>query len=70
MPLRSMYCYTCDSDEQHRPLTGKEEAWLRQRTGQRNVDGHFMCTAPACRNIRTGFDKHPYEPVIRVPPSD
>jgi hypothetical protein len=65
-----MYCYTCDSDEQHRPLTAPEKVWLKSQTHQRNVEGTFMCKAPSCRNVRTGFNKRPYEPVIRVPLPD
>ncbi|MFJ6360895.1 hypothetical protein ACIQIE_06855 [Streptomyces globisporus] len=70
MPARAMYCYTCDSDEQHRSLTATEKTWLRGRTGRRSVDEFFVCEAPECRNVRSGFNKHPFDPVIRVPPPD
>ncbi|MET7642549.1 hypothetical protein ABZS83_02665 [Streptomyces sp. NPDC005426] len=70
MPPSRMYCFTCDSDEQHRPLTGNEKVWLKNRTGRRTVDEFFMCTAPSCRNVRSGFNKRPFEPVIRVPLPD
>lgn len=70
MPSGIKYCYTCDADEPHRPLTGPEKAWLKSQTGQKNVDGYFMCEAPKCRNIRTGFNKRPFDPVIRVPLPD
>lgn len=70
MPSRAMYCYTCGSDEEHRPLTTTEKDWLRNRTGRKAVEEFFMCKAPECRNLRTGFNKHPFDPVIRVPLPD
>ncbi|MER5985745.1 hypothetical protein [Streptomyces sp. NPDC001787] len=70
MPPSTMYCYTCDSDEQHRPLTSLEKAWLKSQTRQKNVEGLFMCKAPSCRNVRSGFNKRPYDPVIRIPLPD
>lgn len=70
MPPAPKYCYTCDSDEEHRPLTAKEKVWLKNRTGRRSVEEFVMCTAEGCRNLRTGFDKHPFDPVIRVPLPD
>ncbi|MFD3638958.1 hypothetical protein [Streptomyces griseus] len=70
MPSRAMYCATCDSDEQHRPLTADEKTWLRARTGRRSVDEFFVCKVPNCRNVRSGFNKHPFAPVIRVPLPD
>ena len=42
-------------------------AWLKERTSRRNVEGFFMCTAPNCRNVRAGFNKRPFDPVIRIP---
>ncbi|MFJ9034036.1 hypothetical protein ACIRQP_37310 [Streptomyces sp. NPDC102274] len=65
-----MYCYTCGSDEEHRPITDSEKVWLRNLTGQKNVEAFFMCTKSGCRNLRTGFNKHPFDPVIRVPLPD
>jgi hypothetical protein len=65
-----MYCYTCRSDEQHRRLTADEKTWLKNRTGRKSVEEFFMCTAPGCRNLRTGFSQHPFDPVIRVPVPD
>ncbi|MFE7245990.1 hypothetical protein ACWD4L_39490 [Streptomyces sp. NPDC002596] len=70
MPPDTMYCYTCDSDEQHRPLTRDEKVWLKNRTGRRTVEEFFMCKAPSCRNVRSGFNKRPFDPVIRVPLPD
>ncbi|MFF0333766.1 hypothetical protein ACFYUM_14425 [Streptomyces fimicarius] len=70
MPARTLYCYTCDSDEKHRPLTAGEKTWLRGRTGRRSVEEFFMCEAPSCRNVRSGFNKRPFAPVIRVPLPD
>ncbi|MDH2393093.1 hypothetical protein QCN29_30820 [Streptomyces sp. HNM0663] len=64
---QKMYCYTCQSDEQHRPLMADEKIRLKNRTGRKNVDDVFMCTAPNCRNLRTGFNKRPFDPVIRMP---
>ncbi|MEV7405873.1 hypothetical protein AB0N93_36605 [Streptomyces sp. NPDC091267] len=70
MPPAVKFCYTCDSDEPHRSLTGNEKTWLKNRTGRKNVDEFIMCKAPSCRNVRSGFNKHPFEPVIRVPLPD
>lgn len=70
MQPRQMYCFTCDSDEQHRALTTNEKVWLRAHTGRRAVEEFFMCGAPGCRNLRTGFNKRPFVPVIRVPLPD
>ncbi|MGW3658937.1 hypothetical protein ACWD6R_26115 [Streptomyces sp. NPDC005151] len=70
MPPDTMYCFTCDSDEQHRPLTRNEKVWLKNRTGRRTVEEFFMCKAPSCRNVRSGFNKRPFDPVIRVPLPD
>lgn len=65
-----MYCYTCESDEEHRRLNATEKVWLKNRTGRKTVEEFFMCKAPGCRNLRTGFNKRPFEPVIRVPLPD
>ncbi|MDQ0793363.1 hypothetical protein [Streptomyces sp. B1I3] len=70
MASRPMYCSTCDSDEEHRSLTPGEKAWLKDRTGRKAVEEFFMCKAPECRNLRTGFNKRPFDPVIRVPLPD
>ncbi|MFJ2116303.1 MULTISPECIES: hypothetical protein [unclassified Streptomyces] len=70
MRTDTMYCYTCDSDEQHRPLNATEKLWLKERTGRKSVEEFFMCKAPSCRNLRTGFNKRPFDPVIRVPLPD
>lgn len=70
MPPNTMYCFTCGSDEEHRPLTGNEKIWLKNRTGRRTVEEFFMCKAPSCRNVRSGFNKRPFDPVIRVPLPD
>ncbi|KAK1184838.1 hypothetical protein B7755_046205 [Streptomyces sp. NBS 14/10] len=70
MPDPKMYCYTCQSDEQHRRLTAGEKVWLKNRTGRKSVEEFFMCTRTGCRNLRTGFNKHPFDPVIRVPLPD
>ncbi|MFB7534570.1 hypothetical protein ACFC0C_41515 [Streptomyces sp. NPDC056178] len=70
MPADTMYCYTCESDEQHRRLNATEKVWLKNRTGRRTVEEFFMCKAPGCRNLRTGFNKRPFDPVIRVPVPD
>jgi hypothetical protein len=29
-----------------------------------------MCKAPDCRNVRAGFNKRPFDPLIRVPLPD
>ncbi|MFE9867946.1 hypothetical protein ACFYPZ_35495 [Streptomyces sp. NPDC005506] len=70
MPSITKFCYTCDSDEPHRPLTSLEKSWLKERTSRKNVEGFFMCKAPNCRNVRSGFNKRPFDPVIRVPLPD
>ncbi|WP_331749399.1 hypothetical protein OG520_43730 (plasmid) [Streptomyces sp. NBC_00984] len=70
MPADTMYCYTCESDEEHRRLNATEKVWLKNRTGRKTVEEFFMCKAPGCRNLRTGFNKRPFEPVIRVPLPD
>ncbi|AXE82092.1 hypothetical protein [Streptomyces atratus] len=70
MPADTMYCYTCESDEQHRRLNATEKAWLKNRTGRKTVEEFFMCKASGCRNLRTGFNKRPFDPVIRVPLPD
>lgn len=70
MRPHSMYCYTCDTDEEHRPLTAAEKVWLKNETGLKNVEDVFMCTKPGCRNLRTGFNKRPFDPVIRLPQPD
>ncbi|MFE4336284.1 MULTISPECIES: hypothetical protein [unclassified Streptomyces] len=70
MPADTMYCYTCESDEEHRRLNATEKVWLKKRTGRKTVEEFFMCKAPGCRNLRTGFNKRPFEPVIRVPLPD
>jgi hypothetical protein len=61
------YCYTCGTDEEHRFLTDSEKTWVKAKTGKRFVDDVLMCTAPGCRNLRTGPDKHPFDPIIRLP---
>lgn len=70
MQPRRMYCFTCDSDERHRALTTDEKVWLKALTGRRTVEEFFMCGATGCRNLRTGFNKRPFDPVIRVPLPD
>jgi hypothetical protein len=70
VPRNTMFCYTCDSDEPHRPLTALEKTWLKERTSRKNVEGFFMCKAPNCRNVRAGFNKRPFDPVIRIPLPD
>ncbi|MEI7032148.1 hypothetical protein [Streptomyces pratensis] len=70
MSARALYCRPCDSDEQHRRLTADEKNWLRKRTGRRSVEEFFLCTAPTCRNVRSGFNKRPFDPVIRLPQVD
>ncbi|MDI5967429.1 hypothetical protein POF50_030555 [Streptomyces sp. SL13] len=67
MEPRMKYCYTCRSDEMHRPLTDVEKTWLKQKTGRKYVHDCFMCTAEGCRNVREGGNKHPFDPVIRIP---
>lgn len=67
MQTQKMYCNTCESDEQHRRLTDDEKAWLKNFTRRKTVEDFFMCTAPGCRNLRTGWDKRPFTPVLRVP---
>jgi hypothetical protein len=67
MESQVKYCYTCGTDEEHRPLTGSEKAWVRAETGMRFVDDVLMCTAPRCRNLRTGSDKRPFDRTIRLP---
>lgn len=67
MPPDVKFCYTCDSDESHRRLTENEKTWLKNRTGRKSVEEFFMCKAPKCRNVRSGFNKRPFDPVIRVP---
>ncbi|WP_438293809.1 hypothetical protein [Streptomyces sp. HUAS TT7] len=63
----AMYCDTCKSDEEHRPLDAEEKAWLRHRTGRKNVEDVWVCMRPGCRNLRTGFDKRPFAGHIRLP---
>jgi hypothetical protein len=70
VPPAPKYCSTCDSDEEHRPLSTKEKVWLKNRTGRKSVEEFVMCMAQGCRNLRTGFDKRPFDPVIRVPLPD
>ncbi|MGW2262634.1 hypothetical protein ACWCXE_33300 [Streptomyces sp. NPDC001780] len=70
MQLHKMYCYTCQTDEKHRPLSSAEKGWLKNRTGMKNVEAFFMCMASGCRNLRTGFNQHPFDPVIRLPLPD
>ena len=67
---KKMYCFTCASDEQHRQLSADEQSWLRGRTGRRHVGDFFVCVAPGCRNLRTGFDKRPFADTIRLPEPD
>lgn len=67
MQLQEKYCYTCGSHEEHRPLTDVEKVWLREKADKKYVDDVLMCKKPGCRNLRTGFDKHPFDPVIRLP---
>lgn len=62
-----MYCHTCDSDERHRPLTADEKTWLKGKAGRSKVDEFHMCEAEGCRNVRSGYNKRPFEPVIRIP---
>jgi hypothetical protein len=64
---QKMYCNTCKSDEQHRRLTNDEKSWLKNLIRRKTVEEFFMCTAPGCRNLRTGFNKRPFDPVLRVP---
>jgi hypothetical protein len=65
---KPIYCSTCDSFEPHRPLSGAEKTWLKDRIRARNVDNYLMCTAQGCRNLRTGMNKAPFAPELRVPP--
>lgn len=67
---RTLYCRTCDSDEEHRRLHPAEKDWLKELTGRKYVEEFFMCTAPDCRNLRTGFNKRPFVSVVRVPLPD
>ncbi|MYQ79808.1 MULTISPECIES: hypothetical protein [unclassified Streptomyces] len=67
MKAQTLFCYTCNSDEMHRPLTDDEKSWLRGETGRAKVDEFFMCEAPTCRNVRSGYVKRPFHPVIRIP---
>jgi hypothetical protein len=62
-----LYCYTCDSDESHRPLTDDESNRLKERLGRKSVDDFVMCEAPDCRNLRTHWNKKPFDVPIRVP---
>ncbi|MBB5938624.1 hypothetical protein [Streptomyces zagrosensis] len=50
VPPGIKFCYTCDTDEPHRPLTDNEKIWLKNQTGHKNVDGYFMCEAPKCQS--------------------
>ncbi|OIJ90270.1 hypothetical protein [Streptomyces colonosanans] len=72
-----MYCFTCDADQPHRPLTRAEEAWLKERLGRASVREFWMCeaelnteTKKQCRNLRTGMNKKPFARPIRVPVPD
>ncbi|WP_328898679.1 MULTISPECIES: hypothetical protein [unclassified Streptomyces] len=67
MKAQTLFCYTCDSREMHRPLADDEKSWLRGKTGRMKVDEFFMCEAPECRNVRSGYVKRPFNPVIRIP---
>ncbi|WP_274558464.1 hypothetical protein [Streptomyces spiramyceticus] len=62
------YCETCDSTEQHRQLSNSEKTWLKGQIHVRNVDAYIMCVREGCRNLRTGWDKRPFTPPLRVPP--
>ncbi|MDR3079317.1 MAG: hypothetical protein LBV60_00040 [Streptomyces sp.] len=68
------YCFTCDADQPHRPLTRAEEDWLKKRLGRASVHEFLMCeaeldagTKKQCRNLRTGMNKKPFAQPIRVP---
>ncbi|MGA6154985.1 hypothetical protein ACPEIC_16745 [Stenotrophomonas sp. NPDC087984] len=67
MREQKMYCYTCGTDELHRRLTADEKVWVKNSTRRKSVEDVFMCKAPSCRNLRTGFQKRPFDPVLRLP---
>ncbi|GAA0663571.1 hypothetical protein HUF15_07810 [Streptomyces samsunensis] len=64
---QKMYCCPCGTDELHRRLTAAEKAWVKNETRRKSVEDIFMCKAPNCRNLRTGFQKRPFDPILRLP---
>ncbi|MEU9010902.1 hypothetical protein AB0D12_14200 [Streptomyces sp. NPDC048479] len=64
---RTMWCDTCKSDETHRPLNDAEKKWARDRTARKYVGDFWLCTKPACRNLRTGGNKRPFPDPVRLP---
>ncbi|MEU6957986.1 RNA polymerase sigma factor [Streptomyces sp. NPDC045714] len=66
-PNRPMYCITCDSEEPHRSLSSAEKEWLKRRCMRKSVEEFFLCLAPGCRRVRTGFNKNPLAEPLQVP---
>ncbi len=67
MKDRITACVTCNSDEEHRPLTDSEKDWLKKKTGRKYVDEFLVCMAAGCRNLRTGSNKRPFKSHLRLP---
>ncbi|GAA2918121.1 hypothetical protein [Streptomyces mexicanus] len=72
--MRTYYCHTCDADQPHRPLNAAEAAALKERLGRRSVHEFWICeavldaaTGRQCRNLRTGGNKKPFDPPIKLP---
>ena len=68
------YCVTCGGYQRHRRLDKKEEDWLKERLGRSGVGEFWLCvnvldpdTGRQCRNLRTGWDKKPFTPPIKMP---
>ncbi|MEU9785200.1 hypothetical protein AB0H92_30285 [Streptomyces phaeochromogenes] len=72
--MRKRSCFTCKSlEEEHRFLETREAAWLKEHTGEKNVDTFMVCMAPLddkgkqCRNLRTYWDEKPFKEPLRLP---
>ncbi|MFE2282179.1 hypothetical protein ACFXAE_34080 [Streptomyces sp. NPDC059454] len=68
------FCWTCDSEQQHRQLNKAEQEELKKRLGRVSVSEFRLCvnvldpdTGKQCRNLRTGWDKKPFTPPIKMP---
>ncbi|MFF9284397.1 hypothetical protein [Streptomyces griseosporeus] len=72
--MRMYYCHTCDADQPHRPLNQAEASLLRERLGRASVHEFWICeavldtgTGSRCRNLRTGWNKKPFDQPIKLP---
>ncbi|MFD7699392.1 hypothetical protein [Streptomyces caelestis] len=68
------FCWTCGSEQPHRRLGKAEEEALKERLGRASVSEFRLCvnvldpdTGKQCRNLRTGWDKKPFTPPIKLP---